>query len=240
MRICTLLMLSCLLLGCGTSADEISFDYTVSHYGALKNFMHENDLSAKVDLSKFKDHEHLYGLGALENLKGEILIWDGKAYMSFTENNTVKIDTSFNHKAGLFVYVEISTWKSFAIPEDVKDYHSLELFVAETAENHGIDVKTPFPFLLDGIFKTVDWHVINWPEGDSLHTHEKHKTSGPHDVLENASADVLGFYSDQHHAIFTHHSTNMHLHFKTKQDDLAGHVDDIRLDQASLLLPVIE
>ena len=86
----------------------------------------------------------------------------------------------------------------------------------------------------------MDWQVINWPEGDSLHTHEKHKTSGPHDVLENASADVLGFYSDQHHAIFTHHSTNMHLHFKTKQDDLAGHVDDIRLDQASLLLPVIE
>ena len=41
--------------------------------------------------------------------------------------------------------------------------------------------------------------------------------------------DLLGFYSDSHHAIFTHHTTNMHIHMKLKDEKIAGHVDDLKL-----------
>ncbi|MGB1103561.1 MAG: acetolactate decarboxylase [Crocinitomicaceae bacterium] len=234
------LILLSVVLSCDASNEKQSNDYTVSHFGALKNFMHKNDLSAKVDLKDFEKNNPLYGLGALENLKGEVLIWDGKPFISMEKDNSVSVESSFDFKAGLFVYSEVEDWKSYTIPEDVKNYQHLESFIAQTAKDHGIKADTPFPFLLDGNYAFIDWHVINWPEGDENHTHEKHKTSGPHGKLDNIDADVLGFYSEQHHAIYTHHSTNMHMHFKTTAGDLAGHVDDIQISNTVLLLPTIE
>ncbi|MCF6223385.1 MAG: hypothetical protein L3J34_06610, partial [Flavobacteriaceae bacterium] len=71
--------------------------FEVAYEGALKNMMHKGDLSAKADLAEFDDTEHLYGLGALENLKGEILIMDGEAFISTVENGKLKINKSFDY-----------------------------------------------------------------------------------------------------------------------------------------------
>ena len=46
---------------------------------------------------------------------------------------------------------------------------------------------------------------------------------------------VLGFYSNKHHAIYTHHTTNMHLHIKTNENDLVAHVDDLMLGTEMIL-----
>ncbi len=53
---------------------------------------------------------------------------------------------------------------------------------------------------------------------------------------QNQLVDTLGFYSTHHHAAaFTHHSTNMHLHVKTRGHVLAGHLDDLILGQEMVL-----
>jgi len=225
-----------LTFACKNQAEPL--DYTVHYYGALKNFMHKNDLSAQVDLKDFADSSHVYGLGALADLKGEVLIWDGEPYISHEKEGAVKIDSSFDYEAGLFVYSRVSDWQTTSIPNHISDYEALEGFIAKTAAEQGIDTTAPFPFLITGTCKTLDWHVINWPTGDSEHTHQKHKTSGPHGQITNESIDILGFYSDSHQAIFTHHTTNMHLHFKTLDHTLAGHVDGLSLDRGKLRLPV--
>lgn len=67
------------------------------------------------------------------------------------------------------------------------------------------------------------------------HSHSKHITSGPHGRLEDAEALILGFYSNRHKGIFIQHSTNVHMHFKTIDSKLAGHVDDIELGQDMVL-----
>ena len=46
---------------------------------------------------------------------------------------------------------------------------------------------------------------------------------------------MVGFYSDAHHGIFTHHSTNMHIHMKTGDHKVAGHVDDLTLGPKMIL-----
>jgi acetolactate decarboxylase len=46
---------------------------------------------------------------------------------------------------------------------------------------------------------------------------------------------MLGFYSNAHHAIFTHHMTNMHIHVKTTDNKIAGHVDDLTLGKGMIL-----
>jgi len=200
---------------------------TVHHRGALRNMMHQGDISAKADLQDWQDREHLYALGALEALKGEILVWDGTPYMASAADGEVAIENTFDRKATLLVYAEVTNWMQVDVPDTVDTYTALEKFIAQAAAEEGLDTEAPFPFLLKGQPATADWHVIDWPEGDTEHSHTKHRQSGPHGTLEQQPMDILGFYSQQHTGIFTHHTTNMHLHFRTHDGRLVGHLDDL-------------
>lgn len=239
MKFILILISSFLIFSC-SDAEKESNDYVVEYKGALKNFMHKNDLSAKADLRDYKDTEHFYALGALENLKGEILILDSKPFIGYANDNKVEISRTMDHNAGLLVYTIVTAWEAYEIPDTVVSYESLEEYIAQIAAANEIDITKPFPFLIEGKANSVDWHVINWKDGDTEHSHKKHKESGPHGTLNKVSVQILGFYSDSHHAIFTHHSTNMHLHFKTSDDQLSGHVDGITLGHGMILkLPKI-
>lgn len=217
------------------NTDNQSTIFEVKYYGALKNMMHKGDISAHFDLSKLKDTKHLYAIGAAENLKGEIQIFDGESFNSFVKDSAVQFDKTLNSKAALFVYSIVENWKSYTIPDDVVTYEQLEKHIASVADENGIDIHQPFPFMIEGTAKSFDWHVINWKDGDTEHSHEKHVNSGLNGTIENRTVELLGFYSDAHHTIFTHHSTNMHIHVKTDDGKLAGHVDGLTLGKNMIL-----
>jgi acetolactate decarboxylase len=240
-----------LLSACGQSSEpdtteEIDLDttqqlgYVVEYAGALKNMMHKNDISSKADLLDLKDQSHTYALGAIAELKGELLILDGVPYMAFVQEGQLRIENSFEYEATLIVHTTVEEWKSYGIDTNVQSKEDLEQFVFETAEKEGLDVSEPFPFLVEGVADSLSWHVIDWPEGDTVHTHQKHVESGLNGVLDHIEVEILGFYSDSHHAVFTHHSTNMHMHFNSEEAAIAGHVDDLQLGEKMILkLPKI-
>ena len=230
------------IIGCLFSCNT-KHDVLVEHKGALRNMMHKGDLSAKTNLKDYENIKGLYGLGAVENLKGEILILDGVPYISSCEmKDSVKVNTlknTFDAKAALFVYSQVYNWIDIKIPFDVQTYKQLEDFIHAEAIHQGFDIDKPFPFLVEGNFDSFDWHVIDWKEGDNEHSHEKHIQAGLHGTKNNTKGTVLGFYSTKHHAIYTHHTTNMHLHIKTNDNKLVGHVDDLMLgNNNSLRLPL--
>ena len=229
------LLFSALFLLC---CREVSSPVAVHYRGALRNFMHEQDLRAKVDLDTLQGRPNLYALGAREDLQGEILIWGGQPLVSLVRDSQLVIDTSWAHRASLLVWSQVDRWEVMEIPSEVETYAALEDYIAGRIKYFGFTADSPLPFRLWGRAAALDWHVIDWPPADSVHTHEKHRTSGPHGRLENEEVEVLGFYSTQHTGIFTHHSTNMHLHFRTEDQQLAGHVDDLRPGRMSLFLPV--
>ena len=203
----------------------------VQTYGALRNMMHSGDISAKVYLNEL-DHKNLYALGAVADLKGEIIVMDGAISVSSEKLGTVIIDHTYDHAATLLVSSKVSKWDSLPV------VGPLEKIIEAAAREHELDTEEPFPFMLKGDFESIQWHVINWPEGETEHTHAKHKTSGPHGELRDAEAEVLGFFSKHHQGIFTHHSTYLHMHFVSKSGELAGHVDHlIPGDETWLYLP---
>ena len=216
-------------------------NFIVEYKGALKNMMHKGDISAKADLLELKETEHLYALGALENLKGEIQIFDSKSFNTSVIDSSLSFDNSFDKKATLIVYASVAKWKSISIPDNIVSYEQLEDYIKKSAERNHININKPFPFLIEGKAKSFDWHVINWKDGDTEHSHQKHINSGLHGTLENREVDLLGFYSDSHHAIFTHHTTNMHIHVKTNDNKIAGHVDGLILGAGMILkLPAVK
>ena len=222
------------LLSCETNEKEEN-TFLVEYNGALKNMMHKGDLSAKADLADFENTKNFYAIGAIENLKGEIQIFDGQSFNTEVIDSTLTYNASFDKKACLLVYSTVKKWKSITIPSIVGSYEQLEGYIEQTAKENGIDVSTPFPFLIEGTLKSFDWHVINWKDGDMEHSHEKHIHSGLYGTINNQPVEMLGFYSNAHHAIFTHHTTNMHIHVRTLDNKVAGHADDLILGAKMIL-----
>jgi len=225
-----------LMANCTKSNEAVP---VVRHYGALKQIMHQNDLAPKAALTDFKSTKNFYALGALEQLKGEILVLHSHAFIAQQQDGQLEVNNSFDHKATLLVTAQVASWASFPVPDDVVSYKDLENFISKTAKGHGLDPNRPFPFLLEGIVASADWHVVNWKAGDKEHSHQKHINSGLKGSIKDREVDILGFYSEKHKAIFTHHSTFMHLHIKTKDDRIVGHLDDLTLSKKmTLKLPL--
>jgi acetolactate decarboxylase len=211
--------------------------FELGYYGALKNLMHKGDLSSTASLEEFENVKNLYALGAVEELKGEIIILDSRLSVSSVKKVTnesskgvirsLVVDHSFNYNACLLVYATVERWATFPISNKIKTYEELEVYVEQIALEHGINTEEPFPFMIEGITASFDWHVIDWPDGDKEHSHEKHIHSGLYGTIENTEVKMLGFYSKAHHTVFTHHTTNMHIHVNSIQ--ATGHVDNMIL-----------
>jgi acetolactate decarboxylase len=234
----SILLLLILATSTVSCKDKTTLDSSVKHQGALMQIMSGN-LQATASLDSLQGLPHLYALGALEHLEGEIQVFDGVSYVSKSAAAaSVVLESTFDHKAALLVYAQVPEW-SEAIPLNrFSENSALEKQIKAAAILQGIAVEQPFPFLLKGTAATLDWHVINWIKGDTIHNHKKHKTSGAQGALENSDVEVIGFYSEKHKTVFTHHSTFLHLHFKTDdQQVVAGHVDGITGDQLQLYLP---
>ena len=230
-----------LLAACTSTEKEEINNYKVEYKGALKNAMFKGDLSAKIDLLELKTKPHLYALGAFENLKGEVQIYDSRPFNTSVEHSALVFDQTFNQKATLIVYATVEKWQNIVVPDSILTYDQFEIFVEFMANKSNLNTNEPCPFMLTGLIQSFNWHVINWQDGDTEHSHEKHRTSGLYGTVDNQEVEILGFYSNAHHGIFTHHTTNMHMHVKTSDNQLAGHMDGLTLGRKmTLLLPGVD
>jgi acetolactate decarboxylase len=234
-----------LVIGCGQNgksqqkekASRTPLSYEVHQEGALMNFMHKGDLSSKINLATLSP-ENLYALGAVENLKGEILVLNGNALISRVRQKEVQIDESLENEAALLVYAHVEKWLEVGNTKSFESGGQFEKWLDSEAKKTGIDTSKPFPFLLKGKVSSLSWHVIDWPEGDTEHTHQKHVNSGLNGDLQETEVSVLGFHSKNHKGVFTHHSSNVHMHMSTTDYELAGHVDEFNPgSEMTLFLP---
>lgn len=208
----------------------------VKFAGALRNIMHKGDISSEIELSLLRDKKNLYALGAFENLKGEVQIFNSEARSTYVnEKGELNFDLTYDKKAALLVYSEVPQWVDYKIPVEVTTREQFEIFLEEKAKQHGLNTEVPFPFLIEGTLQYNSWHVINWNPKDKIHTHQKHIQSGINRKSKNMHATVIGFYSKKHTGIFTHHTTNMHIHFISSDKNLAGHSDNIVLGKKMIL-----
>lgn len=230
----TLMITALVIISCRSNQKK-TLNTEVNHSGALRMIMSGN-ISSTISLDSLSNKEHFYALGAMENLKGEIQIFNGKPSNSFVKNDSIEIDNSYTYNASLLVYAQVGEWNTFQA-DNKQTKSELEAKIFELAKSNNIDIEKPFPFLIEGEVSSLDWHVIDWKKGDTVHNHKKHKESGLNGILTDSDVLILGFYSTKHKAIFTHHTTNMHMHFKTIDNLLAGHVDDVIISKVRIKLP---
>jgi acetolactate decarboxylase len=211
--------------------------YKVSHKGSLMEIMKGN-LGATISLKDLEYIPNLYGIGAVENLKGEILIMGGKPIVSRRSEEMVTIENSYDVSATLLVYAQVNEWIDITIPAMVKSQGQFEIFLQQQADRLGIDTTKPFPFILTGGIAKLNWHIVNWDESVPSHSAQSHMQTGLNGLLAHANLDILGFYDRNNDGVFVHKGSKTHMHFKAQHANLAAHVDSMFLGRdLTLKLP---
>jgi acetolactate decarboxylase len=195
--------------------------------GAMRNIMQKGNLSAHADLDTMQK-KRLYALGPVENLKGEIMVLGGRVYVTSKSGDSL-VNRDRSPKAAMLVYSYISDWQKLEKKILVSGLAELQKFIELTAKDAGVDVSQPFVFKMDVMAKELKYHIIDWQEGQE-HTMDNHKQFAYVKEEKGQEFVLLGFYSNKHHSVFTHHSTNIHVHVLNKKTGEVGHLDAIDLD----------
>jgi acetolactate decarboxylase len=201
--------------------------YWVKSAGEMRDVMMKGNLDAHFDLSTLRDTKGLYALGPVAGLQGEITVFDGKPSVTTLRDGKPVVGEAWP-KACFLVYAQVEAWQTVPIPKEVETLEQLESFVLGAAKKAGLDVDKPFPFLVTGTPKLVKYHVI-WKSDGLPHTKELHQKAKLGFELNEREVEMLGFYSDKHHGVFTHHDSNIHVHARATDGKDAGHVDALTL-----------
>ena len=199
--------------------------------------MHSGDASGKISLDTIADKNHLYGIGPVENLTGEITIFDGKSFEStVVSSSRMKVQENYSVKAPFLVYANVNKWKEISLPDSVQTISQLEKFLTAAMKQY----PQPFAFKVQATIRKADVHIINLPKGTIVHSPEEaHKYQKTYH-LKNKPVALIGFFSTKHQGVFTHHDSYMHIHLITADLKQMGHVDEFQIEKGTAKLFLAE
>jgi hypothetical protein len=108
---------ACSELGISTFADRARADgptaikgtgYNLWFIGGQRETIMNGKLAAALDLRTLASRQHLYGIGPIEQLRGEVTIADSRpALARIASDGTVKVTQSFETGVPFFVWAEV-------------------------------------------------------------------------------------------------------------------------------------
>lgn len=227
------------IISCNSSKKENTTNEATTYsnikvVGAMKNVMWKGELGSSINLDTIADKNGLYGIGPLSFLRGELLINNGKSYVSkVTSDSTMVVEKQFNATAPFFVYGNVTEWIEEELPSNIKNSQDLEKYIDKKTTNF----KRPFTFKLIGKISSAIIHIQNLPEGTQVSSPEEAHQGQTNYPLDNEEVEIIGFFSTEHKAIFTHHDSFLHMHLITKDESKMGHLDAVEINKMKLYLP---
>lgn len=226
-----------LMLGCNTEQGQkeregVAFENIeskafpeVAVIGGVKKVIKEGEIEGRVALDTL-NRENLYALGPVAKLQGEISILNGEAHITdLTEDDEVIYHRHFDFQAAFLVYAHVKEWQKIPIEGEINQ-SNLPAIVAEHAAAIGIDTaEMAFPFLLSGPLDTARYHIIKKRGDFSQHNKAMHYDSKVKMEHQSPAVEILGFYSQNHEGIFTHHGSYVHAHLVDEPNKASGHLE---------------
>lgn len=232
-----------LLFVCVLSCSFFVSSQEVHTSGKAKNVMMGIDLSATVALDTLFVQPHLYALGPVDDLQGEITVFDGEVYAVEVTNKrkrNVKFREAEGLKAPFLVYAYVPEWKTYSIEVDIQNLKDLESIVDSLGRVHGYHETAAFPFLVEATFLEVEYHIIKRNKREKQHNHAAHDAAKIHFSNCLNPGHLVGFFSRHHEGVFTHKGQFIHVHFLPKDRRITGHLDKLNHTGTVLFsLPVL-
>lgn len=202
--------------------------------GAMRNTMFNGQLAGLILLDSIAQPGS-YGIGPVEFLRGELLLWDGHAYRSTAQGDSaMEVEQRPDSKAPFFVHQFVKEWTEIVLPDSITDLPMLDAFL--TARFAALS--KPFAFTLQGRISDVRAHIVDVTPGTVINGPDDAHRENKNYRLTDRTMDLLGFFSTRHKAVFTHHDTNIHVHAITVERDWMGHVEELRFAPRAVQLRV--
>ena len=201
----------------------------------MKHVMWKGELQGKISLDTIKNKTGLYGLGPAEYLRGELLVVDGKTYLSqVLSDSSMLVKKNDQAKAPFFVYGRVNHWTTEPLSKSIKTISDLEHILDEKAKS----LSQPFIFKLKGTVDKATIHIQNLPKGSKVSSPKEAHAGQTNYELTQEHVEIIGFYSTKHQGVFTHHDTHLHTHLITTDQSKMGHLDTVSFgDDMVLFLP---
>lgn len=211
----------------------------VRHVGSRHAIMQQNDLSAQIALDSLTGIDHLYALGPIEGLRGEVTIYDGTPSIARFDDGAPNVSTTMDAQAIFLVYGAASEWTEVPVSESISGLDELEAFVQSEAETAGLDLETPFPFRIEGAIDTATYHVIWRTDDRAMHNHAAHQEAKRMFAFSDEPVRLIGFWLHaEGEGVYTHPGLRTHVHVMNADNTASGHLDDLTLPAgATLYLP---
>ncbi len=231
------------LIFCISSAaiagDERPFN--VSAYGNFEQMVQTGDTSGKIRLSSIACSVGTYGVGALTDLQGEILVWDGRVFITPAESVSGSTQPpGADDQAAFLATAQVRGWEQIRVPSNLTQ-KEFGRFVIDSAHSRGIDTQKPFPFIVMGEITDYAWHVVT---GTPKHRgvgglHQQGHASTRTFSGTEAKGKLIGFYSAQElEGVISHSGERFHVHYADDNLNISGHLDSFGVrNGAALLLP---
>lgn len=204
---------------------------------AMKPVMMGQDLSAHVKLDTLTKMPHLFAVCPLNRLQGEVTIINGKIFKSTVDNNgKIRTDNTFEGTAPFMVYTQVEDWVSFPVKSAISSEEELQDLIEKIAKENGYNTQLAFPFMIKGLFDTVNFHIISKPLKEKKHNHELHSKAKKHYTESNIQGSLLGFFSKHHEGVFTHKGSFTHVHFLDEKESMTGHLEDILIKEREIVI----
>lgn len=220
-----------LAIGCTRARPPRPATPEIHVHGALRAIMHEHQIGPVVTLAA-ATAPHVYGVGALADLRGEVLLADGTVFRSTPRPGGITVTRgAASEAATLLVTATVPAWTPVLLDQDVPAA-DLDARLEALARSAGLDPQQPFPVLIEGPM-VVDWHVIDGarlaPGGD----HAAHRAAATTGTLAADDATLVGFFSTRHQGVFTHAGERTHFHVLSADRAVMGHADRISVRAGS-------
>jgi acetolactate decarboxylase len=213
--------------------------YELYYVGAQRDTVMNGRPTAAIDLRSLAKRPNLYGIGPIEELRGEVTIIDSRPSLArMRSDGNVQVTENYDTGAPFLVWAEVPAWRTIPIPTGVRSFTDIETFVPRAAATLGLAPQLPLPFLIHGREQLVEFHILN-RIGNQPHNAEQHKKIQIRFELKLAEVIIVGFHSTSHHGVFTAMDSSIHMHFQTPNNIMSGHIQMLELgSNTSLSLPL--
>ena len=202
--------------------------WCVEWFGSEGDFLAEGKRQP-VSLERLHGLENLYAIGSLEARPGEVSIFDSVPFISEVWEPTEAIDSNRVYRAEFLVYAIVERWHRITIWKRVNGEGELAAALLPRAVVQGINVDEPFPFLLYGHAARAAGRLFCAP--DHQHDRNLSEKAKSRFSIEKESIEIIGFYSINHRGVVTPRDSSFHMHVRTMDNRISGHLESVQWDQ---------
>lgn len=223
-----------LILGLVTLQSAFS---QVKHAGAMSE-MGASGFTPTISLDSLQRYKSLVALGPLGKMQGEITVVEGKVYAGISHpDGKTEVKGDWLVQAPFLVYAEVSDWEKISFEGNAESITELEKLIGQVVESAGVNLNEPFFFRIQGVFPQMTTHIVT-PRSPEIPGYLENQNQKNYEHAY-AAGELIGVYSKVGKRIYTHHDSEMHIHFLSEKRDFSGHLDRFSgaLDGLNLLLP---